>query len=470
MKLVKYNIKDISSHSVARLNYWDPPVDRKASIVGDQEKVSFWNKVDEDLIVEYKGYEAPPTERFFDTHAGTREETKQSLNNKLNDNRKTSREINNTDSSLYDFNNTKGNHSYISDQSVHILDINKTDNSYLFPNTTDSMDINNKVNLNMHYKAKLTRRKRRSRRRKEKNKISENDIKISSLIKRKGQNRNLGNFLSIKESNFEVDQNSGDISPYYSSNVKNIKSNLNGEISQISDNPLASVNAFQKKLSQVPQKLDDRFEMNIQEVHDQSEDRKAQRSFAKLHGMHKSLMSMSLKNSLINKKELDEFDISNGNIQESKSKLIFPSEGFKKSRYSDRKSRFEETCRQINSISLHRKSSKTPDLKLSNSDKERWSPSKKSLKWGSRKMSFGVWNEPDLPTKNFDSLDSDKGSILEAEKEYKLSWKAKEGTGVFSFNTSGVLKHHPINKKMRMYSERREDSISKTNKSALVKY
>ena len=40
------------------------------------EKVSFSNRVDEDLTAEYKGVDAPPSERLFDTFTGSREETK----------------------------------------------------------------------------------------------------------------------------------------------------------------------------------------------------------------------------------------------------------------------------------------------------------------------------------------------------------------------------------------------------------
>jgi hypothetical protein len=45
----------------------------------NRESVGFSNRVNKDLIVEYKPVEAPPTERFFDTFPDSREETKQSL-------------------------------------------------------------------------------------------------------------------------------------------------------------------------------------------------------------------------------------------------------------------------------------------------------------------------------------------------------------------------------------------------------
>lgn len=44
-----------------------------------RESVGFSNRIDKDLVVEYKPIEAPPTERFFNTFTDSREETKQSL-------------------------------------------------------------------------------------------------------------------------------------------------------------------------------------------------------------------------------------------------------------------------------------------------------------------------------------------------------------------------------------------------------
>jgi len=300
--------------------------------------------VNEDLAVDYKNVEVPATERFFDTYGGIKEETKQSINNmKYYENRKTSREVNNTDSSLYEGQITKMNNSYMSDNSVKIGDINKTDGSYIFQNTTDSMEISkNKVNLNLKIHSRLQCKKARSRRAKERNKNNENGIQISSLIKRKGLNRNFNNFMSIKES--EIEEKSRPASPYFSSSFKNLKSNPNADPSQISDNPLASATAFQKKLSIIGQKIDKRHEMSIFEGSNQLQPQVIEeRNLAtNLIGFHKNLMSMSCQTSLKDKESMENLQNLN-NMKECHSKLIIPNEKYMKKRVKSRKTIFEES-------------------------------------------------------------------------------------------------------------------------------
>ena len=122
IKLKEHNIKNVSSSSIIPLNYADMQPKIKKIASEGQEKVSFSNRVNEDLLVDYKNVEPPPTERFFDTFSYSREETKQSLkkNNALSQ-RKTTREIQNTDTTFQEYFNAKGNYSYISDQSVNMI-------------------------------------------------------------------------------------------------------------------------------------------------------------------------------------------------------------------------------------------------------------------------------------------------------------------------------------------------------------
>ena len=122
------------------------------------------------------------------------------------------------------------NLSYVSDNSVRMKEIN----------TTDSMEVNSnklKLNLKMYPKLKNRNSRRAGRRRNE-----SSNLQISSLIKRKGQNRNMNNFLSIEER--QEGESSRPQSPYFSTGYKNLRSNVQHEHSQISENPLASATAF----------------------------------------------------------------------------------------------------------------------------------------------------------------------------------------------------------------------------------
>lgn len=103
----------MSGHSNFPLNYEDNIEHKRIPREDPPEKVSFSNRVDTDLVADYKEVEAPATERMFDTYTNSREETKQSLHRGHRyDYRKTSREVNHTDSTMYDFFNTRDNGSY----------------------------------------------------------------------------------------------------------------------------------------------------------------------------------------------------------------------------------------------------------------------------------------------------------------------------------------------------------------------
>lgn len=247
----------------------DGPWRTKSNKPDPQEKISFSNRINTDLVAEFKVIEPPPTDRFFDTYTESREETKQSLqyNKRYNDQRKTSSKVHNTDTTLYDIQLTRGNHSYISDQSISLGDINKTDISAIVPNTSDSMDVSRKVNLNIKINSKISRMNSGSRKARDLQEAYSNNITISSLIKRRGKDRNLANFLSIKETNIEIEQNSGPDSPYFSTNVKALRSNKLEHSANISENPLNAVMSFNKRFSHVAAKLENRFEMNIQDSH-----------------------------------------------------------------------------------------------------------------------------------------------------------------------------------------------------------
>lgn len=126
IKVNSYNIKKnkLKATIVPVLFNRTPSVIKRIA-TEQAEKVSFSNRVDEDLVVEYQGLDAPPTDRFnFDTATYSREETKQSLRRRSEFGyKKTSREMHNTDTSIYDIHQTRGNHSYVSDQSAYYHDV-----------------------------------------------------------------------------------------------------------------------------------------------------------------------------------------------------------------------------------------------------------------------------------------------------------------------------------------------------------
>ena len=140
IKLKEHNIKNVSASSIIPLNYADVKSKAKKFKSESQEKVSFSNRVNQDLIVDYRNAEPAPTERFFDSFSNSREETKFSIKKGYDySNRKTSREVQNTETTLQDYFNTKANHSYLSDKSVNMNDINRTETSGIFPLNTDSV-------------------------------------------------------------------------------------------------------------------------------------------------------------------------------------------------------------------------------------------------------------------------------------------------------------------------------------------
>ena len=146
----QYSIKVKSKNAIVPILYnRTPSVVRRIS-AEQAEKVSFSNRVDEDLTAEYKGVDIRPTDKFFETWGGdSREETKHSLKRKSNyDYRKTSRENNQTDTSLYDIHQTRGNISYISDPEANFNDNYRSDTSLIIPNTTDSLEHSSKMFTN----------------------------------------------------------------------------------------------------------------------------------------------------------------------------------------------------------------------------------------------------------------------------------------------------------------------------------
>ncbi|CAI2359387.1 unnamed protein product [Moneuplotes crassus] len=394
IKIPVYNIRNASSATIANLNYCDQP--QRCRKVNESEKVALCSKVNEDLIAEYGNVEAPPTDRFFDTYGGTREETKQSLN--YRENKRTTRENVNTDSSLNDVApTTKMNMSNISDNSVRMKEIH----------TTDSMEINsNKLKLNLKICPQLKDRKnRRSGQRRNES----TNLQISSLLKRKGQNRNIDNFLSIKES--KEGENSRPGSPYFSTSKNNLKSNLQREQSQISDNPLASATAFQINLAQGLNNDDLREEIKIMDGDDLLETPKANNMTSKLNRLEKEIFIQTAQSSLKTRNKEVSPEVHIAPLERKReTTFIIPEQRNNKINYKGRQNIFEESVRAINSISIDRKSSKTPELEEDayKSNKHNSLANEADSKIGSRKMSFGVVKVSDTLEENFDSIEVDK--------------------------------------------------------------
>jgi hypothetical protein len=110
----------------------------------------------------------------------------------------------------------------------------------------------------------INRQRSGSRKARDQQEAYSNNISVSSVIKRKGNDRHIVDFLTIKESKVEIEENSGPDSPYFSSNVKGFRSNKLEDTSNVSEQPLTSGVSFQKKYSHVASKLDNKLETNIQ--------------------------------------------------------------------------------------------------------------------------------------------------------------------------------------------------------------
>lgn len=80
-------------------------------------------------------------------------------------------------------------------------------------------------------------------------------------------------------------------------------------------------------------------------------------------------------------------------------------------------------------------------------------------------MSFNVLPNTDLPTRNFDSLDSDNSNIQELELDENQSKTVNVGLRFNSIKTSTAnIKTFQINDKMRRYKQRREGSLEYADK------
>jgi hypothetical protein len=111
----------------------------------------------------------------------------------------------------------------------------------------------------------ISRQRSGSRKERDQQEAYSNNISVSSVIKRKGNDRHIVDFLTIKESKVEIEENSGPDSPYFSSSVKGLRSNKLEDTSNVSEQPLNGGVSFQKKYSHVASKFNNRLEMNIQD-------------------------------------------------------------------------------------------------------------------------------------------------------------------------------------------------------------
>lgn len=227
----------------------------------------FSNKVNEDLIADYNEVEVPPTERFrFNTSSYSREETKQSMmKSEWNGNRKTNRELHNTESTFNYF-NTKVNNSFTSDKSIKINELYKSESSRNIA-ALESGDSSRKMYTNITIDKNLMNQKDRNYVQTEGDgPYYDNNITVSTLIKRKGKDRDriLTNIISIKDSKDEVEHNNGKSSPYFTTNLKGFKSNRVTSSNKDSNNS-AHVSFFNKNISNNITLIDSKGEMNIQE-------------------------------------------------------------------------------------------------------------------------------------------------------------------------------------------------------------
>lgn len=229
INLKEHNIKNVSASSIIPLNYADVQPKVKKLKAEQQEKVSFSSRVNQDLIVDYKNAEHPPTERFFDSFSHSREETKHSVMKGYGYSyRKTSREVQNTESTLHEYfksDNTKANQSYMSDKSININDINRTETSGIFPLNTDSISrCSKKLYTNVLIDQNCSKNWGRNRTKLGSQDPYYDNILVSSITKHKGKDKNLDHVMSIQESKDEQADNSGRSSPYFSTNLKGFKS------------------------------------------------------------------------------------------------------------------------------------------------------------------------------------------------------------------------------------------------------
>lgn len=91
------------------------------------------------------------------------------------------------------------------------------------------------------------------------------NISISHAIKHKGKDINLINIMSIRESRAELDSNSGPESPYFSTNVKPLKSIKNNDSGIIEQPYLKSADSQKRYKVMKDTMINKRTEMNIQD-------------------------------------------------------------------------------------------------------------------------------------------------------------------------------------------------------------
>ena len=475
VKVKRYNIKNGSSLSIFPLNYVDSPPRPKRVETEQPEKVSFSNRVNEDLVADYKDIEAPPTDRLFDTFPYSREETKQSFSKyKRYGKRNNSRE--NTDASLCDPQFTKMNGSYMSEQSIPINDIHRT----------DTLDVPRKLNLNSNISKRISNSKGRNTKRLDgSDPYSNNDITVSSLIKRRGKDVNFPNILSIKESTDEIVADSVPDSPYFSTNIKVFKGNKHlADSANISENPLTLRSAFKKNFSNNPSNFETRVEMNIQdEVEKLGASLNQDQLLANFTHVNQKILTMSLKSNqspssnlqklcLIQKFERDEFEAKDDVKNPYNSNLIPEEAARPRKNFKGRNSRF-----------MHRAASKTPDCTITAfklpeiADKN--STIQHDTKANSRKVSFGRYDNRSVEKNDRESVKSQKDSLKSL-----TSGKIVEDTLINLHNikrpstTMHINKNYKLNKKMRRYKEGREsfekmpygNKAAKANRDLIEKF
>ncbi|CAI2359097.1 unnamed protein product [Moneuplotes crassus] len=398
VKIQAYKI--MNAPSVFRANINECNLVAKLKKETFQEKEPLCNKVNKDLIVDYKNIQEPPSERFFNTYGQTREETKQSLNYK--ENKRTSRENFNTESSLNDNSQTKINLSHISDKSVRMKEVH----------TSDSMEVGSnklKLNLKIYPKPKEPRNRRSCKRRN-----GTSNLKISNLIKIKGQNRNMNNLLTLQK---KQGDSSRPESPYFSAECKNKRVHAQKEHSQISNNPLASATAFQHSHAQM-YSGEERKEMKIEDKPDLFRTPKVQIIGERLNSISKDILIPTTQTPLKSRNSGVSQDIKCV-VEQSQTAFIIPEKRNSKINYKGRENIFEESVRGINSISVGRKTYKTPVI-TENANKAEHTDNfhlNTAQKQSSRKISVGIAPVSDLNNNNSDSLHMDKTLLKPVEPQ-----------------------------------------------------
>lgn len=144
VQLQNPKLRNVSANSIIPLQEMEIPCHQlqPENSPNAQEKVSFSNRVDEDLL-EYKGVtDQSPSDQFYFSVTPEREEVKERFRRKSNFGiRRNTSGRRDAETTLGDFQSSRVNHSYVSERSVNMDACYKSDTSLIGP-TNDSNQTN----------------------------------------------------------------------------------------------------------------------------------------------------------------------------------------------------------------------------------------------------------------------------------------------------------------------------------------